>query len=105
MRGLVNGSESWHGWRRAGREGWALDRVSPALRAGASDFGKTQSHQRSFPPAAVHSADILGSATGPTVRADRFSLTRLRSLDVLFYDLDLSLLLGDLRGSTIPCRL
>lgn len=32
-------------------EGLALDGVSPALRAGASDFGKTQSHQRSFPPA------------------------------------------------------
>ena len=28
----------------------ALDRVSPALRAWASDFGKTQSHQRSSPP-------------------------------------------------------
>ncbi len=31
-------------------EGSALDGVSPALRAGASDFGKTQSHQRSSPP-------------------------------------------------------
>ena len=29
--------------RHAGREGAALDRVSPALRAGASDFGKTRS--------------------------------------------------------------
>ena len=36
--------------RHAGREGSALDGVSPALRAGASDFGKTQSHQRSSPP-------------------------------------------------------
>ena len=36
--GFVNGFGSWHGWRRAGREGWALDRVSPALRAWASDF-------------------------------------------------------------------
>jgi len=29
--------------RHVGREGGALDRVSPALRAGASDFGKTRS--------------------------------------------------------------
>ena len=35
---------------RARRECFALDRVSPALRAWASDFGKTQSHQRSSPP-------------------------------------------------------
>jgi len=37
--------------RHAGREGTALEGISPALRAGASDFGKTQSHQKSFPPA------------------------------------------------------
>jgi hypothetical protein len=36
--------------RRMEREDFVLDRVSPALRAGASDFGKTQSHQRSSPP-------------------------------------------------------
>ncbi len=36
--------------RRAGREAAGLEGVSPALRAGASDFGKTQSHQRSSPP-------------------------------------------------------
>ena len=36
--------------RRMGREDSVLDGVSPALRAGASDFGKTQSHQRSSPP-------------------------------------------------------
>lgn len=35
---------------RMRRECSALDGVSPALRAGASDFGKTQSHQRSSPP-------------------------------------------------------
>jgi hypothetical protein len=36
--GDEGGFGSWHGWRRAGREGRALDRVSPALRAGASNF-------------------------------------------------------------------
>ncbi|MNF33960.1 hypothetical protein D3C84_147910 [compost metagenome] len=36
--------------RRMGREDSALYRVSPALRAEASDFGKTQSHQRFSPP-------------------------------------------------------
>ena len=40
--------------RRAGREAAGLEGVSPALRAGASDFGKTRSfqkmHQRSSPP-------------------------------------------------------
>ncbi|CAD7489431.1 hypothetical protein KBAD11_01940 [Aeromonas dhakensis] len=36
--GFGNGFGSWHGWRRAGREGCALDRDSPALRAGASNF-------------------------------------------------------------------
>jgi hypothetical protein len=35
---------------RAGREAAGLEGVSPALRAWASDFGKTQSHQRSSPP-------------------------------------------------------
>lgn len=39
---------------RAGREAAGLEGVSPALRAGASDFGKTRSfpksHQRSSPP-------------------------------------------------------
>ena len=34
----------------AGCEDSFLDGVSPALRARASDFGKTQSHQRSSPP-------------------------------------------------------
>ena len=40
--------------RRAGREAAGLEGVSPALRAWASDFGKTcsfqKSHQRSSPP-------------------------------------------------------
>ncbi len=36
--------------RRMGCEDSVLDGVSPALRAWASDFGKTQSHQRSSPP-------------------------------------------------------
>ena len=36
--------------RRAGCEAAGLEGVSPALRAWASDFGKTQSHQRSSPP-------------------------------------------------------
>ncbi|MNQ23104.1 hypothetical protein D3C85_362650 [compost metagenome] len=36
--------------RHAGHEGAALDGVSPPLRGLASDFGKTQSHQRSSPP-------------------------------------------------------
>lgn len=40
--------------RRTGREAAGLDGVSPALRAWASDFGKTRSfqkmHQRSSPP-------------------------------------------------------
>jgi len=36
--------------RHAGHEGAALDGVSPPLRGLASDFGKTQSHQRSNPP-------------------------------------------------------
>lgn len=40
--------------RRAGREAAGLEGVSPALRAWASDFGKTRSfqkmHQRSSPP-------------------------------------------------------
>ena len=36
---------------RMGCEDVVLEGVSPALRAVASDFGKTQSHQRSSPPA------------------------------------------------------
>ncbi len=36
--------------RHAGREDSVLDGVSPPLRALASDFGKTQSHQKSSPP-------------------------------------------------------
>jgi len=51
--------------RRMGREGAALDGVSPALRAGTSDFGKTQSHQRSSPPPSrPPTADSLISLSG-----------------------------------------
>ena len=51
--------------RRMGHEGSALDGVSPALRAGASDFGKTQSHQRSSPPTSrPPTADSLISLSG-----------------------------------------
>ncbi len=57
--------------------------VSPALRAGASDFGKTQSHQRSSPPPIRSpSASALASVIRPTARADGPSMARRHSLDI-----------------------
>jgi len=49
----------------AGCEDSVLDGVSPALRARASDFGKTQSHQKSSPPPSrPPTADSLISLSG-----------------------------------------
>lgn len=56
--------------RRAGHEDSVLDEVSPPLRGLASDFGKTQSHQRSNPPLVRPPASgSLGSPICPTARA------------------------------------
>lgn len=60
---------------RAGREAAGLEGVSPALRAWASNFGKTRSfqkmHQRSSPPLIrPTSSGSFGSPTCPTARAD-----------------------------------
>ncbi len=58
-------ANAWMAWLcHAGHEGAALDRVSPALRAGASDFGKTQSHQRSSPRQTTRFAGSLVSSNG-----------------------------------------
>ncbi|VXA89037.1 conserved hypothetical protein [Aeromonas veronii] len=75
--------------RRAGREAAGLEGVSPALRVGASDFGKTQSHQRSSPPLIrPTSSGSFGSPACPTARADGPSMARRRSLDILSRGLD-----------------
>ncbi len=57
--------------------GLPLRGVSPALRAGASDFGKTQSHQRSFPPPTrpLRGFPRVGHKVGRTA-ADGASLPR-----------------------------
>lgn len=75
--------------RRMGHEGSALDSVSPALRAWASDFGKTQSHQKSSPPL-IRPTDVgylrltllsNGTHDGP-------SMAQRRSLGILPRGLD-----------------
>jgi hypothetical protein len=75
--------------RRAGHEAVGLEGVSPALRAWASDFGKTQSHQRSSPPLIrPTSSGSFGSTVCPTARGDGPSMARRRSLDILSRGLD-----------------
>ncbi len=87
--------------RRAGHEGAALDGVSPPLRGWASDFGKTQSHQRSSPPLVRPPASgSLGSPVCPTARADGPSLAQRRSLGVLPRGLDKRAHLSEQQGAT-----
>lgn len=87
--------------RHAGHEGAALDGVSPPLRGLASDFGKTQSHQRSNPPLVRPPASgSLGSPVCPTARADGPSLAQRRSLGVLLRGLDKRAHLGEQQGAT-----
>ena len=86
--------------RRAGHEDSILDGVSPALRAEASDFGKTQSHQRSSPPLVRPPASgSLGSPVCPTARADGPSMAQRRSLGVLPRGLDKRAHLGEQQGA------
>ena len=87
--------------RHAGREGSVLDGVSPPLRGLASDFGKTQSHQRSNPPLVRPPASgSLGSPDCPTARADGPSMAQRRSLGVLPRGLDKRSHLGEQQGAT-----
>jgi hypothetical protein len=85
--------------RHAGHEGHALDGISPPLRGWASDFGKTQSHQRSSPPLVRPPASgSLGSPLCPTARADGPSMAQRRSLGILPRDLDKRAHLGEQEG-------
>ncbi len=85
--------------RRAGHEDSVLDGVSPPLRGWASDFGKTQSHQRSFPPLVrPPPSGALGSPVCPTARADGPSMAQRRSLGVLPRGLDKRAHLGEQQG-------
>jgi len=88
-----------HGWRRAGREGVALDRVSPALRAGASNFslrGQRKVTKRKATP-----ANPLASPV-PSVQSQRRTGRRRRHIPVpaaatpssLMASLTLPLILG-----------
>ena len=87
--------------RHAGHEDSVLDGVSPPLRGLASDFGKTQSHQRSSPPLVRPPASgSLGSPVGPTARADGPSMAQRRSLGVLPRGLDKRAHLGEQQGAT-----
>ena len=87
--------------RHAGREDSVLDGVSPPLRGLASDFGKTQSHQRSSPPLVRPPASgSLGSPVCPTARADGPSLAQRRSLGVLPRGLDKRAHLSEQQGAT-----
>ncbi len=87
--------------RHAGHEDSVLDGVSPPLRGWASDFGKTQSHQRSSPPLVRPPASgSLGSPVCPTARADGPSLAQRRSLGVLPRGLDKRAHLGEQQGAT-----
>ena len=87
--------------RRAGREDSVLDGVSLPLRGWASDFGKTQSHQRSSPPLVRPPASgSLGSPVCPTARADGPSLAQRRSLGVLPRGLDKRAHLSEQQGAT-----
>jgi hypothetical protein len=87
--------------RHAGHEDSVLDGVSPPLRGLASDFGKTQSHQRSNPPLVRPPASgFLGSPVCPTARADGPSLAQRRSLGVLPRGLDKRAHLGEQQGAT-----
>ncbi len=86
--------------RHAGHEDSVLDEVSPPLRGLASDFGKTQSHQRSNPPIVRPPASgSLGSPVCPTARADGPSLAQRRSLGVLPRGLDKRSHLGEQQGA------
>ena len=87
--------------RHAGHECAALDGVSPPLRGLASDFGKTQSHQRSNPPLVRPPASgSLGSPVCPTARTDGPSMAQRRSLGVLPRGLDKQAHLGEQQGAT-----
>ncbi len=87
--------------RHAGREDSVLDGVSPPLRGLASDFGKTQSHQKSSPPLVRSPASgSLGSPVCPTARADGPSMAQRRSLGVLPRGLDKRAHLGEQQGAT-----
>ena len=87
--------------RHAGHEDSVLDGVSPPLRGLASDFGKTQSHQKSSPPLVRPPASgSLGSPVCPTARADGPSLAQRRSLGVLPRGLDKRSHLGEQQGAT-----
>ena len=89
--------------RRAGHEDSVLDGVSPPLRGLASDFGKTQSHQRSNPPLVRPPASgSLGSPVCHTARADGPSLAQRRSLGVLPRGLDRRAHLGEQQGGATP---
>ena len=86
--------------RHAGHEDSVLDGVSPPLRGLASDFGKTQSHQRSNPPLVRPPASgSLGSPVCPTARADGPSMAQRRSLGVLPRSLDKRSHLGEQQGA------
>lgn len=74
--------------RRAGCEAAGLEGFSPALRAGASDFGKTRyfqkMHQRSSPPLIRPTlSGSFGSLTCPTACGDGPFMAQRRSLDIL----------------------
>ncbi len=87
--------------RHAGHEDFVLDGVSPPLRGLASDFGKTQSHQRSTPPLVrPPSSGSLGTPVCPTARADGPSMAQRRSLGVLPCGLDKRAHLGEQQGAT-----
>ncbi len=87
--------------RHAGHEGAALDGVSPPLRGLASDFGKTQSHQKSNPPLVRPPASgSLGSPVCPTARAVGPSMAQRRSLGVLPRGLAKRAHLGEQQGAT-----
>ncbi len=87
--------------RHAGHEDSVLDEVSPPLRCLASDFGKTQSHQRSYPPLVRPPASgSLGSPICPTARADGPSMAQRRSLGILPRGLDKRAHLGEQQGAT-----
>ncbi len=103
MRGFVNGFGSWHGWRRVGREGRALDRVSPALRAGASNFslrGQRKVIKRKATPANPLASPVT------SVQSQRRTGRRRRHIPVptaatpssLMASLTLPLTLGGLEG-------
>lgn len=98
MLGEISPS-NWHGFA-------AQDTRTPSsmgfrrrCAAGASDFGKTQSHQRSSPPLVrPPPSGALGSPVCPTARADGPSMAQRRSLGVLPRGLDKRAHLGEQQG-------